>query len=109
MGFALIGRIGKLVRVAKATDSCGGLFGWQKMRSKKEKLSLSDQTYWKNLFQYYLIIVGAVVLFSFKYEDGIFDLSQGFFLVSIGAVVILGHRIAYSFSNEKKLEDKNQS
>ncbi len=74
------------------------------MVHKKEGLPTTDKVFWKNFFQYLLIVGLAVLFFSIGDEDARFNFYRGFDLVSVCIIFILGGKIAMKFSNYEKLE-----
>ena len=74
-------------------------------------MKLNSKLYAKNLFYYYLIFIGGVLLLSFISDldgTGHYSLLNGYIASSLIAVVALGHKTAKGFSKvySKKEEEK---
>lgn len=74
-----------------------------------KNMSEGDKMYWKNLGQYFLIIV---LLIIFLANVGDIGERVGFtgatLLVGVGAIFILGHNIAIYFSHSSNNKDNNK-
>lgn len=71
-----------------------------------QKLPLKDKIFWKNLFYYIMIFIGACFLFSLGFEEySEFNLLDGYLITSFICVLWLGFKIAMNFSRNEDLND----
>lgn len=74
-----------------------------------KKLDTNTRTYFKNFFQYLIMVTVAIFIFSVNSDlyppNERFDLQQGLFIVSILCIFGCGHLISMKFVDSERFEE----